>query len=57
MNDIESLMCTLEELGSLTRVGWDVRIRYHFPGQGPRGFGRVIFSSTFSSLIYLLSVL
>lgn len=35
-------MYILEKLGHLSRVGWDVRIRYHFPGQGVMEFGRMI---------------
>lgn len=57
MNVIKSLVCTLEELGSLPRAEWHVKIRYHLPGQKFMGFGRVIFSWTFSLWVYLHSIL
>lgn len=39
MNVIESPMHTLEELWSLLRMGWDVRIKRHLPEQVLMGFG------------------
>lgn len=50
MNVIKSLVCTLEELGSLPRAEWHVKIRYHLPGQKFMGFGRVIFLLDLQSL-------
>ena len=49
-------MCTLEELGSLLRVGLDVGIGHPLHGQWLMGFGRVICSLTFRPWVSLSSI-